>query len=252
MQHSLPFSPACDSVDGGVWQVIGPIAVIYCVVGRIIARPEHEGGDDSSAAQYDMAVPACNVAFQQFFSRIVFRPLVRIPRPCHESAGCGEDFHHFRDVFRCRFPYLQSAPESFPDFDKDVPVGRQPSDCVKVIGRQPGGSLMLVQVQCLTFEPAPEAMHCEMEGRVVPFDGLEELSDLDCRIQFLPDFTFQCLLRGLSGFNLAPWELPPVLELPVSALGGEYSVAPPYYGCCHFYLLHCIMLFLQAGHGPAH
>ena len=91
-----------------------------------------------------------------------------------------------------------------------------------------------------------------MEGRVVPFDGLEELSDLDCCIQFLPDFTFQCLLRGLSGFNLAPWELPPVLEFPIAALGGEYSVAPPYYGCCHFYLLHCIMLFLQAGHGPAH
>ena len=95
-------------------------------------------------------------------------------------------------------------------------------------------------------------MHCEMEGRVVPFDGLEELSDFDCRIQLLPDFPFQCLLRGLSWFNLAARELPPVFELPVSALGGENPVAPPYYGCCHFYLLHCIMLFLQAGHGPAH
>ena len=95
-------------------------------------------------------------------------------------------------------------------------------------------------------------MHCEMEGRVVPFDGLEELSDFDCRIQLLPDFTFQCLLRGLSGFNLAARELPPVLEFPIAALGGEYSVAPPYYGCRHFYTFHCIMLFLKAGNCPAH
>ena len=238
MQHSLPFSPACDSVDGGVWQVIGPIAVMDYVVGGVIARPEHKGRNDSSFAQYDMAVSACNVAFQQFFSRIIFRPLVRVPGPCHKSAGGGEDFQHFRNVFRCRFPYAQSAPENFSDFDKYVPVGRQPLDRAKVIGRKPCGGFVFVKVQCLTGKLAPETMHCEMERRVIPFDGLDELADLDCRVQFLADFAFQCLFRRLSGLHLTSREFPPVLEFPITPLCCEDLISAPDNSRHYFYLLH--------------
>ena len=72
-------------------------------------------------------------------------------------------------------------------------------------------------------------MHRQMEGRVVPFDGFNELADLDLGVQLLPYFTDQSLLRAFSGLDLASREFPPILPLAISALGREDLSISDYY-----------------------
>ena len=50
---------------------------------------------------------------------------------------------------------------------------------------------MLVEVEVVGGEGAEVAVHSEVEGRVVPFNGLEEVADCDFRIELLADFADQ-------------------------------------------------------------
>ena len=70
---------------------------------------------------------------------------------------------------------------------------------------------------------APETVQRQVEIGVVPFHGTYQFSDSDFRVQFLLDFAVQRLLSRFPGFNLPARELPPVLEFPIYALGGEDS-----------------------------
>ena len=107
---------------------------------------------------------------------------------------------------------------------------------------------MLIQVQRLPGEFAPEAMHCELETRVVPVHCLEKLADLYGCIQLLVYFALQGLLRAFPGFNLPTGELPPILEFPISALRCKNLVTAPYHRSCHFYVFHNeFYLFLLKG-----
>ena len=70
----------------------------------------------------------------------------------------------------------------FADQGKYVFVGREPSDAVQLSVAQPSGGFMLAEVQGPGVEAAPEAVEGEVEGRVVPFDGLEEPAHGDAGI----------------------------------------------------------------------
>ena len=80
---------------------------------------------------------------------------------------------------------------------------------------------MLVEAECAGFQLADEAVHCEMEGGVVPLHCGEEGADGNVGIEFFADFAFQGLLRGFVGLDFTAWEFPPALPFAVSALGGE-------------------------------
>ena len=68
-------------------------------------------------------------------------------------------------------------------------------------------------------------MHRQVESRVVPLYGFQQLSNLNVRIQFLHNLARKRLLVRLSSIELAAGELPPALEVAIAASGGEDLVA---------------------------
>ena len=68
-------------------------------------------------------------------------------------------------------------------------------------------------------------MHRQVESRVVPLYGLQQLSNLNVRIQLLHDLACKRLLMRLASIDLASRELPPAFEVAIVALGGEDLVA---------------------------
>ena len=109
--------------------------------------------------------------------------------------------------------------------------------------RKPCRRFVLVQTHVFRDQTADEAVHREVEGRVVPFDRLEKLADCDFRLQFLPNLALECLLGALSGLHLSSRELPPALPLAVSSLGCEYLGVLYDYCRYYFYCLHLNVCF---------
>ena len=58
-------------------------------------------------------------------------------------------------------------------------------------------------------------MHSQMEIRIVPFNRIQQLSDLYLRIQFLPDLPHQRGIRAFPGLNLSAGKLPPSTPLAI-------------------------------------
>ena len=65
------------------------------------------------------------------------------------------------------------------------------------------------------------AMHRQMEMLIVCLDGGDEVINLDLSVKFFLYLAFQRLFRSLSIFDLSAGEFPFVLELAITALGGE-------------------------------
>lgn len=128
----------------------------------------------------------------------------------------------------------------------ELVIGREPVDAMEVIGTQPAGCFVLVQVDGFTLQGADVAVHREVELRIVPVDGGEEFVDADFGIQFLADFADKRFLRCLSHFNLSARELPPVLPRPVTPLGGKNLVPLPDYCRYHFNGFHFPYFFSSA------
>ena len=61
-----------------------------------------------------------------------------------------------------------------------------------------------------------------MKCRIIILYGIYQVSDPDCGIQFLPDLSDNCLLRGLSGFDLPTGKFPAAFEFSLAPRGGKY------------------------------
>ena len=83
-------------------------------------------------------------------------------------------------------------------------------------------------------------MHCQMEIRIVPFNSIQQLPDLNLRIKFLTDLTDKSILRTLPALDLTAGKFPPALEFAISPLGGEHLSIIDYYSCYNLYCLHII------------
>lgn len=100
-------------------------------------------------------------------------------------------------------------------------IGGQPIDASQFILRQPAGCFVFEELWATLNDVAEEAIENEVKIGVVPFHNLGEAVYLDVDFQFFPDFADDGLFGGLSRFQFAARELPIVLSLAVSALGGE-------------------------------
>ena len=67
-----------------------------------------------------------------------------------------------------------------------------------------------------------------MEGGIIVFNGVDEVAYRDLGIQFFPDLSFQCLLRGFTRLDFAARELPSALVLAVAAGGDKFYVLSEY------------------------
>ena len=83
---------------------------------------------------------------------------------------------------------------------------------------------MFEEGQRAALDSAEEAVHREVELRIVPFDGMQQFPDGDAGFQLLPNFAADGLLGCLPRFDFAARELPPVLPVAGSPLGGEDAV----------------------------
>ena len=108
---------------------------------------------------------------------------------------------------------------------------------------QPGSSLVLVEMDGFRQKGTDEAMHCQMEFRIVPFHSFKQISDLNFSIQLLADLTPECLLRTLASFHLATGEFPPPVPLTITPLGGKYLFAPHDDCRNYFYSFHIIIIY---------
>ena len=117
-------------------------------------------------------------------------------------------------------------------------IGGEPVDAAEVVPGEPAGGLMLIQMQGLRQQRAHEAVHRQMELRIVPFDRMEELVDADLRRELLADFPDQRSLRRLSDLHFPARELPPVLEIAITPLGGKYLVSLADNRCYYFDCFH--------------
>lgn len=93
------------------------------------------------------------------------------------------------------------------------------------------------------FKRTYEAVHFQVEIRVVPFDRIQQLSDFNFGIQFFADFTYQGFLRTFLGLDLPARKFPLSLELTISPPGRKNLCVPHYYRCNYFYCLHAADIF---------
>ena len=122
------------------------------------------------------------------------------------------------------YDILPIAVQPVREHLNNLPVRRQPLHAVELIEREPAGGLVLEEGQRAALHGAEEAVHREVELRVVPLDGVQQFPDGDAGLQLLPDLAAQRLLGRLPGFNLAARELPPVLPVARPPLCGEDAV----------------------------
>ena len=101
---------------------------------------------------------------------------------------------------------------------------------------------MLEQCQLAADNAANEAIHGDMEFRIIILHGHKEFIDRYQRIELLFYFSDESLLRSCTGFYLAAREFLPVLPGSVSTLGRkEHTVFYQYcsnnfYRSAHVYL----------------
>ena len=71
------------------------------------------------------------------------------------------------------------------------------------------------------FEFGPEAVHGQVECRVIVFDGGEKARDLYVGTEFFFDLADDRVFEGFAGLDFAAGELPAVHEVSVTSLGCE-------------------------------
>ena len=85
-----------------------------------------------------------------------------------------------------------------------------------------------------------------MKCRVIVLYGIYQVSDLNRGIQFLTDFSDNCLLRGLACFDLPTRKFPATFKFSVASCGGKnfgfvlYGIAD--YGCDREWFSYCLVL----------
>ena len=125
-------------------------------------------------------------------------------------------------------------------------ICRQPSYRPHILGQQPLGCLMFPQPVTRFRQPASEAMHCQVELRIVVIDGPQQLAHFNLRIQLLAYLALECRLFALTGFYLPSRKLPPVLPVAIAPLRGKY---PPlgiiYHRRHYFYCSHRVPILFS-------
>ena len=59
-----------------------------------------------------------------------------------------------------------------------------------------------------------------MEGGIIVFNGVDKVAYRDLGIQFFPDLSFQCLLRGFTRLDFAARKLPLAFIVAITAGSG--------------------------------
>lgn len=124
-------------------------------------------------------------------------------------------------------------------------IRRQPLDRAESLAGQPCCSFMFIEMHRLRNQRTDEAMHLQMEIRIIPLNGLQQFPDLNLRVEFLPNLPNKRLLRAFPWLNLASGKLPPALPLAIPALRGENLSVPDYYRRNNFYRLHIMKPYEQ-------
>ena len=81
-------------------------------------------------------------------------------------------------------------------------------------------------------------MRRKMELGIIPLNRMQELINDDIGIQLLMDLTYQSIFGSLTWLNFSARELPPILEIPITALGSKDFISFTYYGSNNFYPFH--------------
>ena len=113
---------------------------------------------------------------------------------------------------------------------------------IQVFWLQPTRSLVFIQVQRFRQQRAKIAMHSQMKSRIIIFHRTEKLIHVNLRRQFLMDLSLQCLFWCFPNLHLSARELPPVFEITISTLCGEYQIVLANNRCNYFYLLHFFII----------
>ena len=103
----------------------------------------------------------------------------------------------------------------------EIFICRKPADGGELGWGKPFGGFMLQEGQMRVSKGATETVHRQMKSGIVIVDGTYKRTDGDVGIQFLAYLANKRLLGCLTGFDLTAGELPPILPLAISALGGE-------------------------------
>ena len=85
---------------------------------------------------------------------------------------------------------------------------------------------------------APEAVHREMEGRIVALHGRQERFGNDVDIELLFDFAHDAFFRRFARLHFPAGKFPAVLKVAVAALRGKNAALMMKNGRAHFDSLH--------------
>ena len=105
---------------------------------------------------------------------------------------------------------------------------------------------MLFQHRLAIHNPAPIALHAQVETWVIVLNRCEAVPNVNICIQFFFDLPHQGLLRSFARFDLSAGEFPAVLIIAISTLCGKYLVAIPDDGRNNFYCLHVFSVTQKA------
>ena len=114
----------------------------------------------------------------------------------------------------------------FGEFGQQAVVGREPVDGMQFVGGEPARRFMFIQVRRLLLQHAQEAMHREMELRIIPFDRVQQVPYVNGAGELFGDFPAQGVLPAFAGLHLSAGEFPPVLPGAVAPLGCENAALP--------------------------
>jgi hypothetical protein len=103
----------------------------------------------------------------------------------------------------------------------EIFIGGEPADGGELGGIEPSGGFVFQEGQVRVGEGASETVHSQMKSGIVVVDSTEKRTNGDVGIQFFAYLTYERLLGCLTGFDLTAGELPPILPLAISTLGGE-------------------------------
>lgn len=126
----------------------------------------------------------------------------------------------------------------------------------QLVGRKPLCSVMFKKPQIARKDRAENAVHRDVERRIIVSDDAERLFCTHFRQKLFFDFSDDAVFGSRAGLDFAAGNLPPAFPVAVAAPGGErfflvrFWVRAEYYGSAHgdfFSYSHFASLNRQAG-----
>ena len=101
-------------------------------------------------------------------------------------------------------------------------IRRQPVYRTQCFFCKPTGCFVLQEFQLARNNCAQNAMHGQMEGRVIIINNAKNLFGFYLGCKLLADFAFNTLLGSFAWFKLSAREFPAILVIAVASLSCEY------------------------------